>query len=316
VLPVQGNVYMLVANGRNITASVGPDGTMLVNTGPEEMSEEIAAALSELALRTNSPSTNGCFGMSCPNVPSGWTSPYTNAVISSPAPPRPLRYILNTNAAPHNVGGNAALSAIGSGRDGGARIIAHENALIAMSGPEDDPWSTPVDAWPDEAFYSDIYKMTAYFNGEAVIAYHEPEATTDGDMIVFFRHSEVISAGDIFSTVSYPMIEEDRGGSVQGVLDGLNHILDTAVAEYRSQGGTWVIPGRGRLADVGDVAAYRNMVQIITDRVQNMIEDGMSLDAVREAGPTRDFDPRYGSEAGEWTTDMFVEAVYRSLAGE
>ena len=155
--------------------------------------------------------------------------------------------------------------------------------------------------------------MTAYFNGEAVLAYSTPAATTDGDSIVYFRHSEVISAGDLYSTVSYPKIDLGRGGSVQGVIGGLNRILDLAVAEYRSQGGTWIIPGRGRLSDTADVAYYRNMVQIVSDRIQALIEEGMSLDEVQAAHPTMDFDPRYGSDTGDPTTEMFVEAVYRSL---
>ena len=236
-----------------------------------------------------------------------------NTIISSPAPARPLRYVINTSAAPHNVGGNATLAAEGIGRQGVAKIIAHENALITMSGPEDDAWATDPGAWPAESFYSDIYKLTAYFNGEGVVAYHEPAANSDGDSIVHFRRSEVIAAGDIFSTLSYPRIDLDRGGSVQGVIAGLNHIIDLSVAEYRSQGGTWVIPGRGRLSDTADVASYRNMVQIVSDRVEALIDDGLSLDEIHAARPTMDFDPRYGSETGEWTTEMFVEAVYRSL---
>ena len=313
VLPVQGNIYMVMANGRNFTVSVGGDGVMLVNTGPADMTDRIQETIAELVNDLSRPSTLGCFGMNCPGTPSGWTSPYTNAIISSPAPPRPLRYILNTSAAPHNVGGNAALAATGIGRRGSAAIIAHENVLIAMSAGEGEPWARDREAWPTESFYSDIYKMTAYFNGEAVIVYHEPAANTDGDSIVFFRHSEVISAGDIFSTVSYPRIDLDRGGSVQGVIAGLNHILDMAVAEYRSQAGTWIIPGRGRLSDTADVASYRNMVQIVTDRVQALIDRGMSLDEIQAARPTMDFDPRFGSDTGDWTTGMFVEAVYRSL---
>ena len=130
---------------------------------------------------------------------------------------------------------------------------------------------------------------------------------------MFFRHSEVISAGNIFSTVSYPFIDLERGGSIQGVLNGLNHILDLAVAEYRSQGGTWIIPGRGRLSDTADVASYRNMVTIIRDRVKDLIDKGMTLEQVKAARPTMDFDGRYGADTGSWTTTMFVEAVYKSL---
>ena len=231
-----------------------------------------------------------------------------------------MRYILNTSATPEHTGGNIALaegnlasSEEAAERGDVAAIVAHENVLFAMSAPEGEPGSAPPEAWPTGTFYGDMHKMTSYFNGEGVVAYHEPAANTDGDSIVFFRHSEVISAGDIFSTVSYPRIDLDRGGSVQGVIDGLNHILDLAIAEYRSQGGTWVIPGRGRLSDTADVASYRNMVTIIRDRVQSLIDQGMGLEEVRAARPTLDFDPRYGTDSGDWTTQMFVEAIYRSL---
>ena len=123
----------------------------------------------------------------------------------------------------------------------------------------------------------------------------------------------MIAAGDIFSTVSYPRIDLERGGSIQGVISGLNHILDLSIAEYRSQGGTWVIPGRGRLSDTADVASYRNMVQIVSDRVEALIGNGLTLGQIQSTRPTMDFDPRYGAESGDWTTEMFVEAVYRSL---
>jgi hypothetical protein len=123
----------------------------------------------------------------------------------------------------------------------------------------------------------------------------------------------VISAGNVFSTVSYPVIDVDKGGTIQGVLDGLNHILDLAVAEYRGQGGTWIVPGRGRLSDTADVASYRNTLTMIRDRVKDMISRGMTLDQVKAARPTMDFDGRYGSTTGPWTTERFVEAVYRSL---
>ena len=313
VLPVQGSVYMLVVDGRNVAVSVGPDGMLLVNTGEAEMGEQLRSTLAALAGSAGAPGPNQCSGLGCAGTPTGFTSPYTNSVIASPAPSRPLRYILNTNAAPHNVGANALLAPEGMGRDGGARIIAHENALITMAGGDDDPWSTDFAAWPTESFYSDIYKMTAYFNGDPIIAYSTP-ATTDADIVVFFRRSEVIVAGDIYSTVDYPRFDVARGGSIQGVIDALNDILDLAVAEYRSQGGTWVIPGRGRLSDTADVASYRNMVQIVRDRVAAMIDEGMSLQEVLEAQPTFDFDARYGGSDEDWTTEMFVTAVYRSLS--
>jgi hypothetical protein len=182
-----------------------------------------------------------------------------------------------------------------------------------MSAPAGKPAPTPEKAWPTDTYFDEFYKLPEYFNGEAVIVYHEPAATTDGDSIVFFRHSEVISAGDIYSTIRYPVIDPDKGGSIQGVINGLNHILDLAVAEYRGQGGTWVIPSHGRLSDTADVASYRNMLTMIRDRVQDSINKGVTLDQVKASRPTMDFDGRYGSNTGSWTTSMFIEAVYKSL---
>jgi len=326
ILPVQGNVYVLVADGTNITASVGEDGVLLVNTGTEAMSDRILAAVRELAIAVaGALEPNRCAGVNCPSLPFGWASPFINAVIASPAPPRPIRYIVNTSAAPAHVGGNAAAAAAGFFPRGGgfgsavesvgtnAAIIAHENVLNRLSVPDAGAQEVPVEAWPTDTYFDEFHKLPAYFNGEAVVVYHAPAANTDGDSLVFFRHSEVISAGDIFSTVSYPVIDLDRGGSVQGVIDGLNEILDLAVAEYRSQGGTWIVPGRGRLSDTADVASYRNMVTIVRDRVRDLIGRGYSLDQVLAARPTLDFDGRYGSQSGPWTTEQFVEAVYKSL---
>jgi glyoxylase-like metal-dependent hydrolase (beta-lactamase superfamily II) len=325
VLPVQGNVFMLVADGTNIAVSVGNEGVMMVDTGSAKMTDKVLAAVNQVANSVaGSAATNRCFGAVCPGV-WGWSSPYMNSVISSPAPPRPLRYIINTSADPDRVGGNSKAATSGffprGGAFGGAvesigqqaSIIAHENVLNRMSAPAGKTPPMPNTAWPTDTYFDEFHKLPEYFNGEAVIVYHAPAATTDGDSIVFFRHSEVISAGNLYSTVSYPVIDVPKGGTIQGVIDGLNKILDIAVAEYRAQGGTWIIPGRGRLSDTADVASYRNMLTMVRDRVRDMIKKGMTLDQVKAARPTMDFDGRYGSTTGAWTTDMFVEAVFTSL---
>jgi glyoxylase-like metal-dependent hydrolase (beta-lactamase superfamily II) len=247
-----------------------------------------------------------------------------NAVITSPTPARPIRFIINTSASPEHTGGNEKLVAAGSGLRGallggavanveGAPLIAHENVLNRMSAPAGKRAPTPQAAWPTATYSDEFTKLPRYFNGEAVIVYHEPAANTDGDSVVMFRHSEVISAGDLFSTIGYPVIDIEKGGSVQGVIRGLNHVLDLAVAEYRSQGGTWIVPGRGRLSDTADVASYRNMLVMIRDRVQDLMKKGRTLAEIKAARPSLDFDGRYGSTTGTWTTDMFIDAVYRSL---
>ncbi len=328
VMPVQGNVYMLIADGTNITASVGRDGIAVVNTGTTQMSDKVLTALNELAkAAVNPPATNTCFGANCPGMPS-WSSPYFNTVVASPRPARPIRYVINTSAASEHVGGNEKLAAAASFRRAGgeagfggatrslgesATIVAHEGVLSAMTTPTGTTPALPEAACPVDTFFDEFHTLSEYVNGEPVVLYHAPAANTDGDSFVFFRHSEVISAGNLFSTVSYPLIDTARGGTIQGVIDGLNQILDLAVAEYRSQGGTWIVPGRGRLSDTADVASYRNMLVMIRDRIRDLKSKGMTLAQVKAARPTLDFDGRYGSTTGAWTTEMFVDAVYRTL---
>jgi glyoxylase-like metal-dependent hydrolase (beta-lactamase superfamily II) len=170
----------------------------------------------------------------------------------------------------------------------------------------------PAAAWPGETYIG--REKEFYFNAEPVFMYHVPAAHSDGDSIVFFRHSDVVATGDIMRTDSYPVIDLEKGGSVQGVIDGLNLVLDLAVPAHHEEGGTFVVPGHGRICDEFDVLEYRDMVTIVRDRVQAMIAKKMTVEQVKAARPTLDYDARYGAETGAWTTSMFVEAVYKSLS--
>src|SRR5262249_56996679 len=108
-----GNLFMLVADGNNITVSVGQEGVLVVNTGPAAMSDKILDAIKQVSTAvTSQPSANNCAGASCPGI-WGWASPYINSVISSPAPPKPIRYIINTSASPQHIGGNEKLASAG-----------------------------------------------------------------------------------------------------------------------------------------------------------------------------------------------------------
>ena len=186
-----------------------------------------------------------------------------------------------------------------------AAIIAHENVLARMSGED-----RPVTEWPLNSFFES--QRDFYFNGEAVFIYHVPAAHTDGDVMVYFRGSDVLVTGDIFTTTEFPVVDLERGGGIDGFLEGLNLALDITVPAYLQEGGTYVIPGHGRVSDEADVVSYRDMVFFVRERVRHMIGEGMSLRAVREAKPSLDYDPRYSVPG--WTTDMFIEAVYRDLA--
>jgi cyclase len=140
---------------------------------------------------------------------------------------------------------------------------------------------------------------------------HQPAAHTDGDVLVLFRKNDVIAAGDVFTPDRFPMINLQQGGSIDGLIAGLNRILELTVPEFNEEGGTLVVPGHGRLCDEADVSDYRDMVTIVRDRVRDMVSKKATLEQVKMARPTADYDAVYGS--AQFTGEMFVEAVYRSL---
>jgi glyoxylase-like metal-dependent hydrolase (beta-lactamase superfamily II) len=153
------------------------------------------------------------------------------------------------------------------------------------------------------------------FNGEPVVLFHDDATSDDTGTVVMFRRSDVIAAGDLFRTDNYPVVDLANGGSIDGTIAGLNHILDLTVpSKMLAEGGTYVIPGHGRISDEHDVAMYRDMLVIIRDRIQDMVNRKMTLEQVKAARPTLDYDGRYGTDTGPWTTAMFIEAIYRELS--
>lgn len=284
---VRDGVYMLVGAGGNTTLHVGPEGVLVVDTQFAPLSGKILDAIRRL----------------------------TDA---------PIRYVVNTHVHPDHIGGNEALARAGGTRAGGnvvgdlgtaatanAAIIAHENVLTRLSRPSQGQAEVPFGNWPTETFFGEQRDML--FNGEAVQMFHQPNAHTDGDILVFFRRSDVLVTGDLFTTVMYPFIDRAGGGSVNGYIQALNNIMKITVPSNVNEGGTMVVPGHGRLSDEQDVIEYRDMLTIVRDRIEAMVKKGMTLEQVRAARPTLDWDPRYGSETGFWTTAAFVETIFQEM---
>ena len=315
VAPVRGSIYMITGAGGNIAISLGPrDGILVVNSGKEEMADQVLGTIAGLVERLN-------FPRPMPADPRTWY--YETQQMARPAESivHPIRYILNTNALPHETGGNLKLAARGESLTGGeernnprAAIVAHEGVPRAMATPPAGRPSPPSGAWPSETYFTKHLKLWDFFNGEGVQLIHVPAASTNGDSLVWFRNSDVIVAGDVFRQTGYPIIDIERGGHIEGIIKGLNLILDLAVPETFQEGGTMIIPGHGRLCNEADVVEYRNMVVMIRDRVQALIKKGMTLDQVKAAKPSFDYDGRYGATSGFWTTEMFIEAVYKNLS--
>src|SRR5262249_48952526 len=159
-------------------------------------------------------------------------------------------------------------------------------------------------------------RKAMYLNGEAIEMLHQPAAHTDSDVFTFFRRSDVVMAGDVLDTRQFPVIDVERGGSIQGELAALNRLGDLAVPSaprVPREAGTIVVPGHGRLCDQYDVVEYRDMLTIVRDRVRDLIKAGRSLADVKAAQPAKGYMGRYGNSGGAWTTDRFVEAIYKSL---
>jgi len=277
--PVQRNIYAAVGPGGNTTISIGDDGVFVVDTMTAEAAPDLVASIKSLSNK-------------------------------------PIRWIVNTHSHRDHTGGNAVVArsgvyvATGNTRGGGgASILSFESALMRLNGSANSPDKAPEAGWPTDSFF--VRQKDMFFNGEPVLTMHVPNAHTDGDAIVFFRRSDVIAAGDVFTPDRYPVIDAAEGGSINGIIAGLNLLIELAVPEFNEEGGTMIVPGHGRICDESDVGDYRDMVTIVRDRIQDLAAKKMTLEQVKAARPTFDYDGVYGSPS--YTGDMFVEAVYRSL---
>lgn len=277
VIKVQGNVWMIAGAGGNIAVQAGSQGVVVVDSGAAGLSDRVIQAIRGISTQ-------------------------------------PIRYLINTSIAPQHVGGNAAIGSLPGGSTTGATrgatvsIIAQENVFTRMSRPAaggQPPF--PAAAWPSDGYFAP--RRGLIFNGEAIDIIHMPGAHSDGDSAVYFRGSNVLVTGDIYTTTSLPLIDRTQGGTYAGTLNALNAMLDITVPDDLMEGGTYVIPGHGRISDEADLVEYRDMVFQIRDRLAKMVTmDGMTLQQLKTARPVLGWEQRYGQPA--WTPEMFLDAVY------
>lgn len=282
VLQVRDDVYLIAGAGANIVVQIGPQGVIVVDTGAIAYANEVLATIKRLT-------------------------------------DRPIRYILNTGPEADHVGGNEVLAKAG--------VAFGQNA----AGPNAPPPHAPIvatlgvlqrmsaanysdGAWPTQTLFNQKLK-TLYLNGQGIEIFTQ-NGVSDANAVVLFRRSDVLVTGGTFDVTRFPVIDLANGGSIQGEIDALNDLIDLAIPNAPLtwlDGGTIVVPARGRLCQQAELVEYRDMLTIIRDRVQQQIEQGKTLEQIKQAKPAGGYAPRYGSDRGPWTTDMFIETVYRSL---
>ncbi len=289
VLRVRPNFYMLAGAGGNIAVQTGPDGAVLVDAGTLAAADRVVAAIKKLT-------------------------------------DQPIRFIINTGPDADHVSGNGRLAkagrsmfAMGTQPVGGefardmtngfaASILAAENVLLRLSAPTGKASPLPSDTWPTETFSES--RRSIYFNQEGIQIVRVPAAHSDADSLVFFRASDVIATGDILDANHFPVIDVEKGGSIQGELAALNKVIEMAVRPVPlvfAEGGTYILPGHGRIYGQPDVVEYRDMLVIIRDIIQDQIQRGMTLEQIKAAAPAKGYASQYGS------ADAFVTAVYQGL---
>jgi cyclase len=298
VVELRPNFFLIGGAGGNILVQIGPAGVIVVDSGTTDAADRVVAAIRRLT-------------------------------------PLAIRYVINTGMDADHVGGNEKLSkaglsilpgavAAGAGlgdallnNGGAASVLAHENVLTRMSAPTGETAPFPAGLWPTKTFQYHQYSM--YLNGEGIQVIHMPGAHTDGDTVVAFRRGDVIATGDLIDTTRWPVIDVARGGSVQGEIDALNKLMDMTIfnlpLQWTSER-TLLVPGHGHAYDKLDLLEYRDAVTIVRDRVRHLIGQGRTLDQVKAANPTLGYRSQYGADSGPWTTDMFVEVIYKELSAK
>ncbi len=264
--PIRGGVYMLTGAGGNMAVSAGGDGVFLVDDQFAPLTEKIAAAIREIQ-------------------------------------DEPVRFVVNTHWHGDHTGGNENLG------QAGAVIVAHGNVRRRLSVEQFQKMrDRTIPASPEGALpvitFTDA--LTFHLNGESVQVFHVPPAHTDGDSVVHFQGSDVLHAGDIFFNGTYPFIDIDSGGSIEGMIEAQERILSLCGDD------SVIIPGHGPIANAADLRKTRQMLMTVRNRVRNAIAGGMKLEELIASDPLADLNGEWGGGFIEPTQMLTI--VYTDLS--
>ncbi len=269
VAKVGGSVYMLEGAGGNIAASVGEDGIVVVDDQYAPLADKIQAALKGIT-------------------------------------DKPVRFVINTHYHEDHTGGNGYFQKQ-------APIIAHDNVRkrLESGGAAGNGGSVHFDAKPQPKEVLPIitfdHDVTVHLNGEDIRALYFPAGHTDGDSIIFFPKSNVVHMGDDFVTYGFPFIDVDSGGSINGMIDGVEKVIAQVPADVK------IIPGHGPVSTVDDVRKYLEMLKGTRDVVAKALQQGQTLDQMKQA---KLLDP-WKKYSGDFISqDAFLETLYNSLTGQ
>src|SRR5215831_8857833 len=270
VAKVAGTVYMLEgSDAGNIGASIGEDGIVIVDDQYAPLADKILAALKAIT-------------------------------------EKPIRFIINTHYHGDHTGGNAYFQKQ-------APVIAHDNVRkrLESGGTAGNGSSVHVAAEPQPKEALPIltfdHDVTVHLNGEDIRALYFPAGHTDGDSVIFFPKSNVVHMGDDFVTYGFPFIDIDSGGSIDGMIDGVEEVLAQVPADVK------IIPGHGPISNVDDVKAYLSMLKATREVVAKAIAKHQTLDQMKQA---KLLDP-WKKYSGDFINeDAFLETLYNSLTGQ
>ena len=265
VIKLTDTFLQITGAGGNVLAVLGPDSVLLVNGGSAERSQELLQLVSE---RSGN---------------------------------KPVRVLFNTCWHPLHTGSNEALG------KAGAKIIAHENTKLWLGTEIDVGWQKrtyephPKQSLPNQTFYTGVQKMM--FGQEPIEYGYMMQAHTDGDIYVYFPGPNILAAGDVVASGSYPIVDYSTGGWLGGMLDGQKALLKVTNADTR------IVPGNGPLLTHSDLEAENQMLATLKDQIVKLMKQGMGPKEIIAAAPTKDFDAKWGNP------DLFIELSYRGLWG-